>query len=73
MNAVDTTLLGAACAAWGAVGGVLIAGDGLEPIEDCAMSMAEARVEDELCVTWLDENEHVVFGPLWARPAQKGN
>jgi hypothetical protein len=47
--------------------------EGLRPIQPCAMSMDEAHPEDELCTTWLDDQERVVFGPLWARPAQKGN
>jgi len=42
---------------------------GLRPIEDCAMSMDEARTEDELCSTWLD-NGKVVFGPLWAKEGE---
>ena len=38
----------------------------IEPIAPCAMSMSEAKVEDELCSTWVIDGK-VIFGPLWAR------
>jgi hypothetical protein len=34
----------------------------------CAWSMAEARAEDDVCVTWLDGDQKVVVGPLWNKP-----
>lgn len=53
---------------------IISAKEPIWPIEDCSHSMSEARVEDEVCDMWFD-NDKIVVGPAWLNPSfqQKEN
>lgn len=39
----------------------------ITPVESCAMSMSDAQAEDDLCVSWVDDDGDVVVGPAWLK------